>query len=709
MSTARSSLHELAQLYGVQTAYYNGLHQRRTASKDVLLSVLKALGAPLEKPADVYSALRERRKELWRNIIEPVTVAWEGNLFPLSLRIPSSLKEAALTCRLTTEDGQSKERSCLVSDLNTLEMREVEGTKYEVKRLHLEGALPPGYHRLSLQVKEKTAETLIISTPMMFYRSSETEPYRKWGVFVPLYALNGENGWGSGDLSKLQALVSWVGEMGGNIVGILPLLATFLDNTTDPSPYTPASRLLWNEFYLDIARVPELETCQGAQSLLTSVPFQEEIKTLRSATQVDYRRIMIKKRQVLEELCQHLFATSSKRQQALLRFVKANPIIEDYARFRAARERHGPSWQAWPSMLADGAIKEVDYDEATKRYYIYTQWLIHEQMERLFKTAQSGNVKMYLDLPLGIHPNGYDVWREHDVFFPGISAGAPPDAVFTKGQNWGFPPLHPGRIREQGYRYFIAYLRHHLKFAGVLRLDHVMGLHRLFCIPEGIPASEGTYVRYHPEDFYAILSLESHRNRTIIVGEDLGTVPSYIRPAMKKHGMYRMYVMHYELAAGLGRNLKPVPSDSIASMNTHDMFPFAAVWDGTDIEQMTALGFLDRATAKLERKLWENRKRALVRLLQVKGFLDKTPASTEEVLKACLVFLSDSDARMVLVNLEDLWLETRPQNIPSTTDEVYPNWRHKARYRLDELCQMPQVVATLHIVNRIRRGGKPPQ
>ena len=179
---------------------------------------------------------------------------------------------------------------------------------------------------------------------------------------------------------------------------------------------------------------------------------------------------------------------------------------------------------------------------------------------------------------------------------------------------------------------------------------------------------------------------------------------------MKQHGVHRMYVMHYELAsAGTGQTLKPIPAKAIASLNTHDMFPFTAVWDGTEIDQRAALGLLDKAATDRERKFWAEKKKALVRFLQAKGFLAKTPVSTEAVLKACLAFLSASDAAIVLVNLEDLWLETRPQNIPSIADDVYPNWRQKACYRLDELCQMPQAVATLRMVDQIRKRKRPSQ
>jgi len=710
MGADAEPLHKLASAYGVQTAYYNVLHRRRPASADTLLAILKALGSPLERLNDASSALRERQKELWQRAIEPVTTAWDGRLPPLQIRLPSSMIDAALVCHLKMENGERQERSYLARELKTLAAKEVAGTSYQVKELHLKDMLPPGYHRLALRIKGKTAETLVISAPATLYHPPDAAASRRWGAFAPLYALTRGRGWGSGDLADLQTLVSWVGGMGGNIVGMLPLLAAFLDDASNPSPYIPASRLLWNEFYLDITSIPELENCPKARDLVASAPFQKEIEALQNAPQVDYHRIMVKKRQVLAELCRCLFATPSKRREALFRFIKSNPIVEHYACFRAARERHGLSWKTWPPPLSHGVIREGDYDEETKRYYLYTQWLIQEQMEGLRKTAQASNVALYLDLPLGIHPDGYDTWRERDAFISGISAGAPPDTVFTRGQNWGLPPLHPERIRHQGYRYFIAYLRHHLKSASVLRIDHVMGLHRLFCIPEGMPASEGTYLRYRPDEFYAILSLESHRSRTVIVGEDLGTVPPYVRPAMKQHGMYRMYVLHYELASsGTGKILKHIPANSIASLNTHDMFPFVAAWNGTDIEQRTALGLLGRAAASRERKLWAQRKRALVGLLQKRGFLDRRQPSAEEVLPACLAFLSASDAGMVLVNLEDLWLETRPQNIPGTADDVYPNWRRKVRYRLDEFCQMPQVVATLHMVAQIRRRKESPR
>jgi 4-alpha-glucanotransferase len=280
------------------------------------------------------------------------------------------------------------------------------------------------------------------------------------------------------------------------------------------------------------------------------------------------------------------------------------------------------------------------------------------------------------------------------------SGGAPPDIVFTRGQNWGFPPLHPDKLRQQGYRYYVSCLQHHLRHAGILRIDHVMNLHRLFWIPKGMEAGQGAYVNYRPEEFYAILTLESQRNKTVIVGEDLGTVPSYVRQSMNKYGLHRMYVLQYELMSDSQKSLRKVPKDVVASMDTHDMPPFAAFWQGLDIEDRLELTFLDKATARMERKNRDALKKALVSYLRRQGWLnDSTP---EAVLEACWTLLGASTARVVLVNLEDLWLERESQNVPAT-GEKRNNWQKKARFALESFCNMPRVNETLQALNQLRK------
>ncbi len=697
-------LYQLAHLYGVQTVYYDVFRRRQQASAEALMAMLRSLGAPVATLQDVPSAWRERRQSLWQRPLEPVIVNWDKAPLTIAVRLPSSTADACLSCYLRLETGEWRHWEWCGADLPVLEAVEIEGIKYVAKQLSFPEALPWGYHRLTLRLPGRDEETLIIVAPLKAYVPLKKKENRIWGVFLPLYALHTRKSWGSGDFSDLEALITWIAGMGGQSVATLPVLATFLNDICEPSPYLPVSRQLWNEFYLDITRIPELQDCPSARTLMASSSFKEETKDLLNAPLVDYHRQMLLKRQVLEELCRCFFARASDKREALQQFAEANPVVEDYARFRATGEKLRVPWHSWPQPLRDGILREGDYDEKNRRYHLYVQWLAHQQIQALSEKAKAKGVRLYLDLPLGVHSDGYDVWRQRNAFMLDASAGAPPDPVFAEGQNWKFPPLHPDKIREQGYQYFITYLRHHLRHAGILRFDHVMSLHRLFCIPNGLETSQGLYVRYRAEELYAILSLESHRNSAIIVGEDLGTVPPEVRQDMGRHNLQRMYVVHYELASRPQAPFHPIRRNSVASLNTHDMATFASFWQGLDIEKRLELGLLDETKAQKEsgnRSLIEE---ALATFLNDQGWIEGHVADIPAILKGCLAFLSASQARVVLVNLEDLWLETQPQNIPSTVEE-YPNWRRKSRYSFEAFSGMPEVIDTLLMVEQLRKQG----
>jgi len=693
-------LRQLARLYNVQTVYYDVAHHRRQASVENLLAVLQALRAPLVSLKDVTAALRERRQELCQRILEPVTVAWDEECPLIKACLPVKSADASLSGYLELESGERQVFKWQAANLPVIESREIERTGYVVKEIRLSEILPWGYHRFFLEVQGNTEETLIISAPVRTYLPSADTEDRMWGTFLPLHALHTQDSWGSGDYSSLEALADRVSTMGGNIVATLPLLPTFLDEPFEPSPYAPVSRLLWNEFYINIDNVPELSESPQVKALLQSSSLLSEIKELRDLPLVDYRRMMALKRRVLEECCQSLITERSDRFQDFQGFLQANPIVENYACFRAAMERQCTSWPSWPQRLRDGTLNEGDYAEKSKRYHMYAQWLAHQQVQHLAEGARSRGVTLYFDLPLGTHPDGYDTWCNREYFALDATTGAPPDAVFTCGQDWRVPPLHPEKIREHGYRYVIDYLRHHLEQAGMLRIDHVMGLHRLYWIPKGMDASQGVYVRYRAEELYAILALESHHHRSVIVGEDLGTVPSYVRPAMSRHGIQRMYVLHYELADNSSLHRPPV--NTVSSLNTHDMPPFAAFWQGLDIQERLSMGLLDKKGAQLEKRTRQTCKNTLTRFLQDKNLLKDDSTDIRDILRACLLFLSSSQARVVLVNLEDLWLETQSQNVPST-DDRNPNWQKKARYMLEQFFQMPEVLDTLEEINKLRK------
>lgn len=674
-------LHQLARLYGVETAYYDVTGLRQQAAPHALLAVLRTLGAPVEKMADVCAAIRERRRKKLERRCEPVAVAWDGEPLEIEVRLPAPQAEGLGECVLELEDSAVRRWTCHLAHLSETRAAQVENDHYVIKQLRLPPGLPWGYHRLTLIFPDGASETLVIAAPRQAYTSLAGPGGKTWGVFLPLYALHSARSWGAGDFGDLQALLDWVREQGGSLVGTLPLLAAFLDEPFEPSPYLPVSRLFWNEFYLDLTRIPELDRCPAAQDLLSSPVVQHEIAALRDAPLVDYRRTMAVKRRILEHLARCCFSTESGRQADLRRWAAEHPAAQDYARFRATAERQRSGWPAWPDRLRTGVLREEDCDPDAERYHLYVQWLADEQLKSLAEQARQGGPGLYLDLPLGVHGGGYDVWREQAAFALEAGTGAPPDPFFSEGQNWGFPPLHPEGIREQGYRYYIACLRNHLRHARVLRLDHVMGLHRLFWIPEGLAAREGVYVRYQAEEFYAILSLESHRHQAVIVGEDLGTVPHYVRTAMSRHKINRMYVLPFELTGNPGRALHPIPADALVSLNTHDMPPFAAFWL--------------KEPAKM--------RSALTSFLRSAGWLEAKSEDPKAILRACLAYLSAGPARIVLVNLEDLWLETASQNVPGTAGE-YPSWRRKARHAFEEFSRMPEVLQILKEIDYLRRN-----
>jgi 4-alpha-glucanotransferase len=696
-------LHRLAPLYGVQTAYYDIAGRWVESPPEAIVRVLGMLGAPLERMHDIKDALRQRRELLWQRVIEPVIVAWDGRPLKLKLRLPGRLADAAASYKVVLESAESREGQCHgVPGINAPEQC-VEGQRYVTRSLLLPDRVPPGYHRLHLRVGDLALEAHFIAAPLQAYAGVDSQA-KSWGLFCPLYALASKNSWGAGDFSDLESFVDFAGRFGAGAVGTLPLLAAFLDEPFNPSPYAPVSRLFWNEFYLDVERIPEFRSCPAVRSIISN-GFVTQLEALRGAPLVDYRRLMTLKRRVLEALLHCLLSQSSERRADFERFIAEHPLAQDYASFRAKVERERKPWQQWPEIPRDGVLRSADYDEKNKQYHLYVQWQAHEQMGAVADKSKTGGPALYLDFPLGVNRDGYDVWREREVFALGASGGAPPDGFFIKGQNWGCPPLHPEGLRRQGYRYYAHCVRHHLRYARMLRIDHVMGLHRFYWVPQGFAAPEGVYVRYPAEEFYAVLNLESHRYGAQVVGENLGTVPPYVNAAMARHKMFGLYVGQFGVGADPQNAISSIPASAVASLNTHDTATFAGFWAASDIRDRVELGLLNEAQAATEHAYRGAQKDALVRYLRSQGRLPDGEPDALAVLKAWLCHLSASGAELVLINIEDTWLEALPQNVPGTWEER-PNWRRKARHRLEAARSIPSLLDILAAVNQSRQSRR---
>ncbi|HXV64162.1 MAG TPA: 4-alpha-glucanotransferase [Vicinamibacteria bacterium] len=695
----REALDRLAALYDIETSYEDVRRERKSASETAILKMLEHLGAPVRSKADVADALAMRELDIWSGHTDPVQVVAENAQPALKLRVEEGDSRERFAARIELDNDGVFCTEGVLSDLPPIASHDGLGKRFTQRELRFDDPLPRGYHRATVEIGGRSSETLLLCPPSKAWAPTT---HAAWGVFAPVYALHSERSLGAGDFRDLEMLVDWVGASGASLIGTLPLLPTFLEQPFEPSPYAPVSRLFWSEFYLDIERLPDLAVCEPARKLLHSSTFSRAAKELRSGRLVDYRRQMALKRRVLEELVKSFFTETRPDRQEFEAFIKSVPRLRDYAEFRAVGELRGQPWTAWPERLREGTLERTDYQESDVRYHLYVQWRSSQQMSRLGDKARTLGLGLYLDLPLGVHDQGYDVWRERRAFLRGCALGAPPDAVFTHGQDWGITPLHPVGLRHDGYRYFVDCLRHHMSCSGVLRVDHVMGLHRVYCIPAGMPPSDGVFLRYRPEEIYAIVALESVRNQTAVVGEDLGTVPNEVRDCMERAGLYRMHVLQYELESEPKDPFVDVPDEVVASINTHDMPPFAAWWKGSELEDRVARRLA--APSERERLLAERQaaRAVLIERLVASGRLAPDRSDTFDILAALLEAYASSPAAILLVTLEDLWLEEESQNVPGTAQER-PNWRRKMRYPIEALPTLPDVGALLHRIDRERR------
>lgn len=693
----------LAASLGVTAAYINYKGEPTRASRDAVLAVLAALGQPVGTDREASERRLELERARWNE--GPVcAVAWDGAL-DLPLRVPAEL-DAEVQVDVVLEGGGTVTVRSRLFALTATDHAWPGGRVHCIR--HVELALAaPGYHRAAWQVGDRRGETLVIAAPRRAW-GGPTERARGWGVFAPVYAVR-ERGSGScGDLGSLRRLADAVGARGGRYVGTLPLLAAFLDEPFQPSPYAPASRLAWNELYLELSRAPGLELAPRARDLLVDGGRGIELDRLAERALIDYRAQYALRRPVIDALAAAAWDNPTLR--AELEAFARGPHATSYAAFRAVGETRRTPWLRWPASDREAVRGAVSLDRVPEtidpvavRTHLYAQWAMDRQLAELGQC----DAGLYLDLPVGVGRDSYDVFRHVDLFAPGAATGAPPDPLFVGGQDWGLPPLHPDRIRADGWEYVAAVVRHHMQHAAMLRIDHVMGLHRLYWVPVGFKATDGVYVAYAADEQWAIVTLESHRNRCAVAGEDLGTVPPDVPTAMREHGASGLYVRQFAMPVGDGAEPPPPLAEAIACLNTHDTPTFAGWWLGADIDVMRELGLLtpDAAAAAHLTRLDQRRAcvAALVAACLVPAELDPSaPGSSAAVVGALYRELASGPAHDVLVTVEDLWLEPDPQNVPGTSIER-PNWHRPWSRTLDAALSDPAVIAVLDAVAAARK------
>ena len=725
--TEQTLLAKLAERAGIANDYHDIAGTLHLTSDDSRRAILTAMGFTVDSAVSLTQALREWDEAPWQRPCDPVRILSDGET------------GHSVSCCLALDD--EKERSVAVEwqirdeanavvqegqagpGLSAVEVRFLDGRRHVRVELPAPCGLSLGYYSLTVRAEGLVGGGVgtmrVIVAPRQCYVPPWLEAnQRLWGLALQLYSLSSDRNWGCGDFTDLGRIVEWAGKgLGAGVIGLNPLHA--LRNTAPYhiSPYAPYSRLYLNELYIDLERLPEFYGSEEAQQQFLAPEFQAKLQALRESRQVDYEAIATAKRTMLD-LAYGKFLTESysgeepnlqpntSRAWLLERFIQSEGTpLELYATFQTLEEERrliqskSATWHDWPKQFLTPGQPVREYAKRHRkriRFFEYIQWVASEQLNEIRRTAEqlAMPIGLYQDLALGADRNGAEAWIYQSVLAFGADCGCPPDAFAPEGQNWGLPPMNPHALRASGYELMIQLLRNNFRSGGAIRLDHVMAFCRLFWIPRGRPACEGTYVQYPFEDLLAILALESVRSKTLVIGEDLGTVPDWVREQLAKAKVLSYRVFYFERAAdGAMKSPGDYPAQSLAVATTHDLPTLTGFWSGEDLHVRANLGAFTDDTVR--HQAWEERRRDKAGILSalkrenllpdgVTEDLTTAPAMTSDLCQAIHIYLARTPSCIVLANLEDGLGELSQTNLPGTVDS-HPNWTRKYAVHVDEI------------------------
>ena len=675
MSGAQSALHRLAERAGILPEYHDitgNLCRTTDDTRRALLDALRIDASSDVAADDALAALDDAKAEELIAAVQVVRIT-DDHVRLLSVK-GHPTNDAEWRVEITLETG----------DLLTLEGQGVHHA------IHLPD-LPLGYHHLRLSIVEKgeshSAEQLRIVVPPRCVSPSEVlAGGNAFGLIANLYTVRSESNWGIGDFSDLGELARWGASIGAEFVGVNPL-HVLLNRGHDVSPYSPVSRLFRNPIYIDVTRVPELDDVPEVRERIVAPELVADLAALREAPRVRYEQVMAVKGLALARLHKAFLDRGDEADNDRIAdyhaFVaRSDPALTRFATWMAIAEREGGDWRRWPEELRDSssdAVATFAAEHATR--VDYHRWLQFEADRQLAEAArvarESGMlIGLYQDLAIGSSPAGADVWSFPELFAKGVALGAPPDPYAMQGQNWGLPPIDPRAMRRLGYKYFIQLLRNAFRHGGALRIDHILGFFRQFWIPDGMSGKDGAYVRSPTHDLFGILALESVRHNAIVVGEDLGTVPPEVPPALEQWGVLSSKVMFFEREDGGG--FKPAssyPVLALATADTHDMAPIAGFWSARDIDIRASVGLIepDQVERALESRAHE--RGALVhRLVREAALSEESDLAPAELRAAVHTMMCQTPSVLVGLALDDLAGESEPVNVPGVGQDKFESW-----------------------------------
>jgi 4-alpha-glucanotransferase len=528
--------------------------------------------------------------------------------------------------------------------------------------------LPSGYHELQLDGTDRKIR--VIASPG---KCCLPEHLKTWGWAVQLYAARSHRSWGIGDFGDLQRLAKWsADELSAGMMLLNPLSAATPIKPQQPSPYYPTSRRFFNSLAIDVEWAARLAGI-NASVVSDLVPLGRELNAQRL---IDRDKVFNLKMEALGRLWER-FGENGEFDE----YCSEHGLdLDRFATFCALAEHHQSGWHAWPEDYRHPDAPAVSrFAEEHKRrvqFHKWLQWLLDCQLR-----SCSGHLSLMQDLPIGVDPDGADAWAWQDVLAKEVGVGAPPDEFNTQGQNWGLPPFVPWKLRAAGYEPFIQTIRAAFRNGGGLRIDHVMGLFRLFWIPNGMRAADGAYVRYNADEMLSIVALESERNQAYVVGEDLGTIEKGAREKLAEYGVLSYRLLWFEKDAP-----ERYPKEALAAVTTHDLPTVAGLWTGADLKRQQELNLNpnEKSTNEIRDRLATSAEL-------------KPDASLNEVVEGAYKLLARAPSRIVTASLDDSeMVEDRP-NMPATMGDQNPNWSLALPRPIEDLmkAELPRKIASI--------------
>ena len=685
MALSDPALGELADRFGISTQFYDWKGRHTQVGEQTVIAILAEFGVDASTPERARAAAQRVRDDHWRRIVQPCVVLRAGQEGRVDVHVPAG---APVSLRIVGEDGNDH-LPWQVDNWNP--DRPIDGRMIGEATFGIPGNLPLGYHELIVTVGSHdvdgseadggihaTATSTIIVTPNRVGLPRRMGASRVWGYAAQLYSVRSHHSWGLGDLTDLADLCTWSASQGAGYLLTNPLHAAEVAGRMEPSPYLPSSRLFVNPIYIRPELIAEYHDLDQYDASL--------IESLRTTTLdddpqalLDRDRTWQAKSQALELI--HRVDMSASRRMAFTAFrVARGRRLEDFATWCLLSELHGSDWHDWPAELHDphgAAVARVRREHADRiDFHMWLQWIADQQLS----TAQSSGtdagmpVGLICDLAVGVNGSGADAWMLNGLFAREMNVGAPPDPFNQAGQDWGQPPMRPDVLEQMAYAPLREMVSSALRHAGGVRIDHIMGLFRLWWLPRGLGPRHGAYVRYNHEAMVGVVALEAYRAGALVIGEDLGTVEPWVRDHLASRGILGTSIMWFETGPdGRPRQPQQWREHAMSSVTSHDLPPTSSYLRGDHVELRDRLGLLtesvdeERENARRERETW-------LASLRQQGVLEADEDDPEQVTLAMHTLLTRTPSKVINATLTDAVGDPRTQNLPGTEDE-YPNWR----------------------------------